>query len=417
MSETIHRAQYIVADSCTLVPNGGIRILDDGRIAEVAPWNRAARGPSAEVVDWGAAVILPGFINAHAHLELTSLRNRLSRYASFTDWLSQLIALRRSWDTAAVRASIQEGIAQSLASGTTTVGDISSTGIVRSAARSSPIRKVVFEESISLSPGQAGEKIAEVKQALEFPAPGDLFRQGISPHAPYTVSGDLYRGLADLARSCNIPLATHIAETEAEIRFLQTGTGEFMDFLRSMNALPDDWNPPGSLPIPYLHALGVLGTHCLLIHGNYVDRESISRIADSGSSVVYCPRSHAFFGHREHPARKLLDAGVNVALGTDSLASNTSLSMLDEMRFLYRKRNDLKPEEILQAATVNGAKALNFGNDLGKLKPGCWADMTVLELPSNINETRIVEQILEGAGNCSGTVVGGKIIWRKMDTG
>ena len=81
------------------------------------------------------------------------------------------------------------------------------------------------------------------------------------------------------------------------------------------------------------------------------------------------------------------------------------------------KRSDLKPEEILQAATVNGAKALNFVNDLGKLKPGCWADMTVLELPSNINETRIVEQILEGAGNCSGTVVGGKIIWRKMDTG
>lgn len=417
MPETIHRAKYILADSCALVPNGSVRILDDGHISEVAPWNHAARSPSAAVMDWGSAVILPGFINAHAHLELTSLCNRLTRYSSFTDWLSQLIASRRSWDTAAVCASIREGIAQSLASGTTTVGDISSTGIVRRAARNSPIRKVVFEESIALSPGQAGEKIAEVRRALEFPASGDLFRQGISPHAPYTVSGDLYRGLADLARNCNVPLATHIAETEAEIQFLQTGTGEIMNFLRSMNALPDGWNPPGSLPIPYLRSLGVLGTQCLLIHCNYLDRESIARIADSGSSVVYCPRSHAFFGHREHPARKLLDAGVNVALGTDSLASNTSLSMLDEMRFLYRKRNDLKPGEILQAATVNGAKALNFGSSLGKLQPGCWADMTVLELPSNIKETGLVDQILEGAGACSGTVVGGKTVWRKMDRG
>ena len=142
-----------------------------------------------------------------------------------------------------------------------------------------------------------------------------------------------------------------------------------------------------------------------------MDRESIDRVADSGSSIVYCPRSHAFFNHQRHPVRELLDAGINIALGTDSLASNATLSMLDEIRFLYNKRRDLKPEEILKAATINGAKALGYGNSVGVLKPGCRADMTVIEVPSNMKPRHVPDQILEGAGRCMGTVVGGRVVW------
>jgi len=415
MKETIYRAKYALADSYTLIPDAAICVLDNGTISRITPWNHVAQKSSSPVMDWGSAVILPGFINSHIHLELTGLYNRLTRYDSFTDWLSQLIILRRRWDTLTLNSSINEGIALSLASGTTTVGDISSTGVVSSASRSSRLRKVIFKETIALSASQAEKNISDIERILDSSESGEFLYSGVSPHASYTVSAELYRELAKLASSRTIPLATHIAETEPEIEFLKTGRGEFRRFLQSMQALPEDWTPPGSDPIPYLHSLDVLGPLCLLIHCNYIDQKSIAMIAESESSVVYCPRSHAFFGHQKHPVRKLLDAGINVALGTDSLASNTSLSLLDEMRFLCRYRPDLKPEEILQMATINGAKALNFINNLGKLKPGYRADMTVLEMPSNTKESNILHHILEGAGECIGTIVGGKTAWRRKD--
>ena len=417
MKETIHRARYALADSQTLVSNAAVRVLDRGTVSGMTPWNPADQNRSSAVVDWGSAIILPGLVKAHAHLELTSLFHRIARIDSFTDWLSQLIALRRSMDDPALYSSFEEGLALSLASGTTAVGDISSTGIARGAAPGSRIRRVIFEESIALSESRADEKISEVEQILDSSESGEFFKPGVSPHAPYTVSARLYRKLGELAKARSLPLATHIAETEQEIEFLKTGTGEFKQFLQRMQALPADWEPPGVHPIRYLHSLGVLGPLCLLVHCNYLDPPSVARIADSGSSVVYCPRSHAFFGHRNHPVRQLLDAGVKVALGTDSLASNASLSILDEMRFLFLHRHDLKPEEILRMGTVHGAGALNFPNSSGELKPGCRADMTILEIPSNTKERDILHQILEGAGDCAGTVVGGQTAWRKMDSG
>jgi cytosine/adenosine deaminase-related metal-dependent hydrolase len=416
MMGTIHRAKYALVDPYVLMPNAAVDIVENGTLANITPWRDSFRDSEKTVVDWGSAVILPGLINAHAHLELTSLCNRLTGYNSFTDWLSQLIAKRRSWSQDEFQCSIREGIDLSLASGTTTVGDIATSGMTRNITRGNALRQVIFEESIAFSPGQAEQTIADLNRILDTSKPGELIRQGVSPHSPYSVSGELYRGLSALARHRKMPLTTHIAETESEIQFLKTGTGEFRDFLQTLNVFPTGWNPPGLQPIPYLHSLGVLGPNCLLIHCNYMDRESIDLVAGSGSSIVYCPRSHAFFDHPQHPVRKLLDAGINIALGTDSLASNTTLSMLDEMRFLYKERKDLKSEEILRAATINGAKALNYGNSVGLLKSGCRADMTVLEVPSNMKPHQVPDQILEGAGKCIGTIVEGRIVYKQTVT-
>jgi cytosine/adenosine deaminase-related metal-dependent hydrolase len=223
----------------------------------------------------------------------------------------------------------------------------------------------------------------------------------------------LYRAAADFARRRGVLLATHAAETRAELQFLQTGTGEFRDFLGQIGALPKGWMPPQSSPIPYLDSLGVLGRDCLLIHCNYMDPESMAAILAASSTIVYCPRSHAFFGHEQHPIRQLLDCGIHVALGTDSLASNSSLSMIDEMRFLSNRRKDIKPEEIFRAATAGGAAALGFRGALGLLKRGYCADLAVIELPQNLKPRRLLSQILEGAGECIATVVGGQIAWQK----
>ena len=413
--KTIHRAKYILADPYTYIKNGAIEITEDGRIANIAPWRELSGQTGNELMDWGTAIVMPGLVNAHVHMELTSLCDSLSRFHSFTDWLSQLIARRRSWDLEQFRSSLREGISLSLAAGTTTVGDIASGGITRDVICDAPIRKVIFEESLSFSPDLADEKIADMNRVLDTSKPGELYSPGISPHAPYSVSGRLYRGLAQLARRRQLPLATHIAETEEEIKFLRTGTGEFREFLKSMDLFPADWKAPGLDPVPYLHSLGALGDNCLLVHCNYLDRESIKLVADSHSSIVYCPRSHAFFHHKKHPIRELLDAGINVALGTDSLASNRTLSLLDELRFLYRERKDLKSVEIMQTATFNGAKALGFGDRLGVLKSGNLADMTVLEVPSDLEIENAPDQILEGAGECIGTIVGGRIAWLNKD--
>ncbi len=413
MEKTVHRAKYILADPNTLLKNVAVEIASNGCIKNIAPWGELSVQPGIKVVDWGAAIVMPGLVNAHVHLELTFLCNSLSRFDSFTDWLSKLIAGRRAWSPEQLRSSIREGIAQSLAAGVTTVGEISSSGVSRELIRDIPLRNVVFEESIAFPPHLAAEKIADMSRILDTSKSGDLYRPGISPHAPYTVSGDLYRGLAELAQLRKLPLATHIAETEDEILFLRKGTGEFRNFLDAMGLLPPNWNAPGLDPVPYLHSLGVLGNNCLLIHCNYMDDESIRLVARTRSSIVYCPRSHDFFHHRKHPIRQLLDAGINVALGTDSLASNRTLSLLDEMRFLYKERKDIKAEEILQAATRNGAEALGFGGGLGTLGPGNPADLTVLEVPQNMEIRMAPDQILEGAGECVGTVVGGRIAWQK----
>jgi cytosine/adenosine deaminase-related metal-dependent hydrolase len=412
MIKTVHRAKYVLAEPAVL-QNGAIHVSDSGRISRIARGASSSIRPGTNLTDWGCAVIVPGFINAHAHLELTFFHGQLTRFATFTDWISQLIEQRRTWPQERFLRSAEKGARLCLASGTTMIGDITSSGVGWGATRNQSLRRVVFEEAIALSPSQADTAVAQLKLLFRQAQPNPLLIHGISPHAPYSVSSKLYRRLAKLAQSEGRLLATHVAETTAELQFLHEGTGEFRDFLSRMGFLPDGWKPPRIAPIMYLDSLGVLGRSCLLIHCNYLDQESIRKIAKTNSNVVYCPRSHAFFDHDKHPVRQLLDQQINVALGTDSLASNSSLSMIDEIRFLFKKRKDLKPEEIFRAATKNGAEALGCGSSLGRMRRGYQADMAVLELPHNLGSRHLLAQILEGAGECIATIVQGEVVWQK----
>jgi aminodeoxyfutalosine deaminase len=413
MIRTIHRAKYVLAEPDLLLQNAAVSVSDPGRISRIEPWLGATADGSGEVIDWGSAVIIPGLVNAHTHLELSRLPRGPEPAHSFTDWLAHLIETRRRWTEQDFLESAREGVRQCIRSGTTLVGDISSSGLSWRALQPERLRKVVFEEVLGLSPDAAPEISARLEVRLDQVVPDPLLTSGISPHSPYSVSPQLYKAVAELARTRDLPLATHVAESRSELLFLESGEGEFLHFLSTLGALPPDWPPPRLSPIALLESVGALNTDVLLIHCNYLDAAGLAAIRNSGGNVVYCPRSAAFFGHEGHPVRSLLDMGVNVALGTDSLASNRSLSMLDEMRFLAGTRKDLKAGEIFRMATLNGAAALRQGGQLGRLRPGYWADLAVLELDESTPARHLMSQILEGAGECVATIVEGNMAWAR----
>lgn len=411
MIRTIHRAQFVLAEADFLLQDAAVHVCDPGRISRIEPWHGKPSGQDVHVVDWGKAIIMPGLVNSHTHLELTRLAGRIRQTTSFVDWLSQIVQERREWTPEQYVESVRAGAAMALRSGSTLVADISSSGLSRQALVCERIRKTVFEEAVALAPERADESVADVERRLGEAEPDPLTTLGVSPHAPYSVSPRLYRELAALARSRGIQLTTHVAETREELEFLESGAGPFAHFLGSLGAMPAGWAPPKLDPIPYLEVLGVLEQSPILVHCNYLDAHAMAVIQRTHSSVAFCPRSHAYFGRENHPVRQCLDLGINVSLGTDSLASNTSLSMLDEMRFLSRTRKDLKCEEIFRMATLNGATALNLGRVMGRARRGYWADLTVLRLPEEAGGRNLLAQILEGAGECIATIVRGEIVW------
>jgi cytosine/adenosine deaminase-related metal-dependent hydrolase len=413
MIRTVHTAKYVLAEPGILLRNAAVHVSDPGRITRVEPWHGPPPNLETRVIDWGSAIILPGLVNTHTHLELTRVRRQAQKPACFTAWLSMLLREKQAWTREDYLDATRQGAQLALASGTTLVGDISAGGASWEALKAVKLRKVVFEEVIALQPERAIEMESALERRLMHVEPDGLLTSGVSPHAPYSVSPELFRKVADLARRRGLRVATHVAETMPELEFLQSGRGEFRDFLVSQGALPGAWQPPDCAPVLFLERLGILEQPGIMIHCNYLDSDSMARILSSSWSVVYCPRSHAFFGHAPHPVRQLLDMGINVALGTDSLASNESLSILGEMRFLYQTRKDLKCDEIIRMATLNGAVALDFGGLLGRLRRGYWADMTVLQFPEDLRDRHVEAQILEGAGECLATVVQGEIVWTK----
>lgn len=407
MEPTIHRAKYVLTGPGVLVENAAIRVSARGRITAVERW-KAGRGVG-RVQDWGPALIIPGLVNAHTHLELTTAAARIFRCPDFTGWLLQVIERRREMSERDRAESAREGARLALSSGTTLIGDISSGGPAAAALRGIAPRRIVFYETLALAPERAAGAWSTTRRMLERALATGGLAPGVSPHAPYSVSAGLYRLAARFALSRRLLLCTHAAESRAEAEFLARGTGEFARFLERLGVLPQGWEAPALRPIAYLDSLGVLGRRTLLIHCNYLSAEDFTLIRRRQCSVVFCPRSHAWFGHRRHPVRRLLDAGVNVALGTDSLASNDSLSMLDEMRYLFSRRKDLSACEIVRMATAGGAVALGQGRRCGRLGRGFSADMAVLDFPEKVRPRRVEAAMLEGAGAWAATVVQGTI--------
>lgn len=357
------KSKYLTVDGSAILEDAVVR-LRGGRVVQV----RRARRSDRPDRDAGDGLVMPGLVNAHAHLELSYARGRLTPGRTIDRWLSELIATYRDRRPAHWKASLRAGLARLARFGTTAVGDICNRPeLLGTLYAASPIRAIVYAEVIGPWPKREERQWERARR----------LGRGISPHAPYTTSAAAYRRCL----AAGLPVATHIAETREERRFLLRGDGPLKMLLNREGAPAPFERPPRATPIRYLHRLGVLRRRLTLIHTNYLDAGEIDLIARAGCSTVFCPGSHAFFGHRRHPVRRLLARGVPVALGTDSLASNEELSILREMRLL-REGTGIDAATALRMATRNGAVAL-FGRRarLGELRPGWGADLTAVQIP------------------------------------
>jgi cytosine/adenosine deaminase-related metal-dependent hydrolase len=366
--------------------------LRAGRIVEVGT-SRAAD------LHLGHAALVPGFVNAHTHLDLSGLRGRCPPTPDLPAWLGAVRAARHAQTPEQVERAIADGIAESLRFGTTLVGDIAANGTSWPLLRASPLRAVVFYELLGLTADRA-ERAWELADAwLDDREPGESCRPGLSPHAPYSVRDDLFTRVARLARVEGIPVAIHLAESAAELELLRDHGGPFRRFLEALNV----WDPSGLVGGPAAIIDRFRGDNPVaLVHANYLTADT--PIA-ANQTVVYCPRTHAAFGHTPHPFRAWLDRGVPVALGTDSLASNPDLDLLAEARFVHERDPDLPGDVLLRMLTLHGATALGWADHLGSLTPAKYADIVVLRLPDE--NTPDPFDLLWRCAEVDGVMIGG----------
>ena len=389
-----------IDDGAVLVRGESIEAV--GRFAEL---RRAHRGE--EEVDLGDSILLPGLINAHCHLDYTDMAGKLSPARNFSDWIKAIVAFKAEWSYTDFAMSWLAGARMLLRSGTTTVVDIESIPeLLPEVITSTPLNVVSCLELLSVRSRQSARQMvnAAIETLLSLSAPS----AGLSPHAPYSTTPALLRAAAAAAQECGWLLTTHVAESADEFEMYQQARGAMFDWLKPQRDMGDCG--AGS-PVAHLARHDVLSPNFLAVHANYLAPGDAELLADSGASVVHCPRSHAFFAHRGFPLAELERAGVNVCLGTDSLATMAksrgkplALNLFSEMRVLAKTFPALTPQRILEMATINAAKAIGRPHDLGRLAQGARADLIALPLGKSRDPH---EAVLNHRGDVSASMVRG----------
>jgi 5-methylthioadenosine/S-adenosylhomocysteine deaminase len=329
---------------------------------------------------------MPGLVNVHTHLELTAMRGWLEDLP-FRKWIIRLTKARQDVLTPErLLASARLGIGEGLLAGITTYADTCESGMVHQALRDMGVRGRMYLEAFGPQPEQAKDSIKALGARLAALRPLDtsLVSCGVSPHAPYSVSDALFSGIAMMAIAEQLPVAVHAAESEAEQRLVAAAEGDFADALRARNIAV---SPRATSTIELLDRTGVLEAKPLLIHCVRASRADIRRIADHGGAMAHCPASNAKLGHGVADLAGFLEAGVAVGLGSDSVASNNRMDLLDEARLavLFGRaathRWDVLPAALgLELATTGGARALGLDAEIGSLEVGKSADLAAFPL-------------------------------------
>lgn len=390
----------------------GVVTVEGTRIVEVGK-----ERVSGEFHDLGSVALFPGLVNAHTHLEFSKLQRPLGTPGmSFVDWI-QLVIAERGRASNFDQHLLARGLLDCRAAGVTTVGDIAT----QTDDLSNDIIDVTyFHEVIGFSLARAGSALSaaisrvdlgqrlldfRVKHSIKVGLAECDARHGISPHAPYTVSPQLTYELVMLARQRKMPMAMHIAESREELELLQSGSGRFQELLEERSMWDPDAIPLDSRPLAYLKLLAD-APRALVVHGNYLTADELAFIGNrfNRMSLIYCPRTHAYFGHEPYPLVQALAAGVRVALGTDSRASNPDLDLLAEMRFVARVYPAVSRQAILRMGTLAGAEALGRAEEVGSITIGKLANFVAAPIEDDVgdNADAVLERLLAGDGAVSG---------------
>ncbi len=416
---TRYRARWIV-ETPDLVHEDAELLVQGGRVRGLR-----RRGPGTPDVDFGSALILPGFVNAHTHLDLTlceTARNYARRSAEpdFWRWVRHVVAYRRSVDQDELCRAVQAGVEQSIAAGVVAVGDITTVGLPLDCWQ--PLRGVVFGEVLGLEPAREQAILQRARLWLADAPAESAVRASLAPHAPYSASPDLFRQCVDLVRGRGLPLATHLAETAEEMGLcrpartggldLSGGNGRrfhpsarpLIELLRELGA----WFPERLSLIPdVLRLISTAGMSWVVAHGNYLNSQDW-RTLRNWAALVYCPSTHLRFRRPPHPFEQMVTDGLEVAIGTDSLASANSLSVLDEARLVHRGGTRWPPSTLLAAITRVPARALGLHHH-GTLEPGCAADFCVVRLPDGDGDP--LHALFESDSPVCATVIGGQPVY------
>jgi cytosine/adenosine deaminase-related metal-dependent hydrolase len=384
---TAYTARWVLPISSAPVEQGVV-VVEGTQIVFAGANDRPARLHGARVVDLGNAALMPGLVNAHTHLELTGMRGMLEGL-DFRTWLRTLTAVRRDvFDPESLLDAARQGLAEALRNGITTCADTSDSGTPLQAMHEAGTRGVCYLEVFGPDPAGCRDAVqrladrARAHRALDTA----LVRTGLSPHAPYTVSAALFAAVARLAADERFAVAVHIAESAGETAFVRDGTGPFAASLRERGIAV---SPAARSPIALLDATGILAGRPLLIHAIHADDEDLRLVRRHGATIVHCPVSNAKLGHGTARLNEMLDAGIAVGLGSDSVASNDRMDMLGEARqaALFAALRCATPDVLpawraLELATFGGAQALGLGDRIGTLEPGKDADLAAFPLGS-----------------------------------
>lgn len=407
----ILRAKIVLPITAPPIEDGAVFVVGN-KIQAVQPWKDLRPHLREKALDLGDAILLPGLVNAHCHLDYTDMAGQLPPPKTFTDWIAAITAHRSGWGYSDYARSWLRGAHQLLRTGTTTVADIESMpDLLPEAWEATPLRIFSFMEMTGIKSRrnpweilrEAIEKIESLRHSRN--------RAWLSPHAPYSTRPELLQLTAKTIHKRHWRACIHAAESEQEFEMFQHARGKMHDWLKR-NARDNSDCGLGS-PVAHLARTKLLGENVLAIHVNYLAKGDATLLAKNKTHVVHCPRSHDFFRHTKFERERLAKAGVNVCLGTDSLATTRKtgknkpeLDMFAEMRSLATHDKAVSLEEILRMATVNGARALGLAGVIGELSKNSSADL--IALPYAGKASRAHEAVLAHTGHVAASMIEGR---------
>jgi aminodeoxyfutalosine deaminase len=407
----ILRARVILPVTAPPIEDGAVFITGN-KIRAVVPFRDLRPHAKEKIHDLGEVILLPGLVNAHCHLDYTDMAGELPPPKIFTDWIGSITAAKTGWSYSDYARSWLHGAHQLLKTGTTTVADIEAMpDLLPEVWNATPLRVLTFLEMTGIlarrPPKEILREAVEKIDSLKHPR----HRATLSPHAPYSTLPELLKLTAATARKRKWLISTHIAESEQEFEMFQNARGKMFDWL-ARNGRDNSDCGRGS-PVAHFARNKLLGENVLAVHVNYLARGDATLLAKNKTHVVHCPRSHDYFKHAKFERERLTNAGVNICLGTDSLATTRKtgkqkpeLDMFAEMRALADADKKISPQEILEMATINGARALGFAGKIGELSKNAFADLIAIPFAGKI--TNAHETLLAHSGSVTTSLIDGQ---------